>query len=139
MSRTKKKKYYSENFKREAVLTYESSEKSAAEICRLLDISCGSLLRKWCMIYGKQEGKDTSSQGNKLKKDNKISADDISAQHERDASRIADLEGEVKRLRQALGNHAAKDYLATLREESWRELSAPQTLQAVEKLVAKKL
>lgn len=43
---------YSEDFKREAVSTYEASGKSYAEICRLLDISYGSVLQNWCVLYG---------------------------------------------------------------------------------------
>ena len=42
---------YSEAFKREAVATYDASGKSWAEICQLLDISCGSLLQNWSVLY----------------------------------------------------------------------------------------
>jgi len=48
------RRYYSEDFKREAVATYETSGKSRTEICRLLDISCGSLLRDRSVLYGSQ-------------------------------------------------------------------------------------
>ncbi len=60
MSGTKLKKRvhrrnYSEDFKREAVATYEVSGKSRSEICRLLDISCGSLLKNWSVVYSSQK------------------------------------------------------------------------------------
>jgi hypothetical protein len=41
--------------------------------------------------------------------------------------------------KQALGNHAVKDYLAELREESWREISSESGLKEVERRVSKKL
>ena len=53
--------------------------------------------------------------------------------------RICELEAEVKHLKQALGNHAVKDYLAELREESWREISSEAALKEVERRVSKKL
>jgi hypothetical protein len=56
-----------------------------------------------------------------------------------DAERISALEEEVKRLKQALVNHAVKDYLAELREESWREISSEVALKEVERRVSKKL
>ena len=49
------RRYYSENFKREAVATYGASGKSRSEICRLLDISCGSLLKNWSVLYSGQK------------------------------------------------------------------------------------
>jgi transposase-like protein len=60
MSETKLKKqhcrrYYSENFKKEAVATYEESGKSRAEICQSLDISCSSLLKNWSVLYSAQK------------------------------------------------------------------------------------
>ncbi|MFT6213436.1 MAG: transposase-like protein [Alphaproteobacteria bacterium] len=92
-----RRRHYSEDFKREAVATYEASGKSRTKICRLLDISCGSLLQNWSVLYGSQ-----------------------------------------KRLKQALGNHAVKDYLSELREESWREISSESALKEVDKRVSKK-
>jgi len=133
----KKKRNYSEDFKKEAVATYEASGKSKAEICRLLDISCGGLLRKWCVVYSTQ--KTPSSKGQSLQSKNTSSEGTVSSQKSSDSAKIAYLEEEVKRLRQILGNHAAKDYLAELREESWRELSPQSTLKDVDRLVAKKL
>ena len=56
-----------------------------------------------------------------------------------EADRICELEAEVKRLKQALGNHAVKDYLSELREESWREISSEAALKEVERRVSKKL
>ena len=56
-----------------------------------------------------------------------------------ETSRIASFEAGVKRLKQALGNHAVKDYLAELREESWREITSQTALKAVERRVSKKL
>jgi hypothetical protein len=56
-----------------------------------------------------------------------------------EAIRICELEAEVKRLKQALGNHAVKDFLSELREESWREISSEEALKEVERRVAKKL
>ena len=56
-----------------------------------------------------------------------------------EASRIYELEAEIKRLKQALGNHAVKDFLSELREESWREISSNEALKEVERRVSKKL
>lgn len=110
MSASVKKKLrrrnYSEAFKREAVSTYETSSKSYAEISRLLDISCGSLLKQWCVLYG--------SNKKALKKEAPMTSDDISPlslhspEKSVDKERISALEVEVKQLRQALGNQAAK-------------------------------
>jgi transposase-like protein len=46
---------YSDDFKGEAVSTYEASGKSREEICQLLDISCGSLLKNGCVLYTGQK------------------------------------------------------------------------------------
>ena len=132
-----RRRNYSEAFKREAVSTYEASSKSYAEICRLLDISCGSLLKQWCVLYG--------SNKKALKKEAPMTSDDISPpslhspEKSADKERISALEAEVKHLRQALGNQAAKDYLAGLREESWREICPSGSAKKVDQLVSKKL
>ncbi|MFT6072066.1 MAG: hypothetical protein ACJARD_001490 [Alphaproteobacteria bacterium] len=64
---------------------------------------------------------------------------DSSDKNIQEATRIARLEAEVKRLKQALGNHAVKDYLSELREESWREISSESALKEVDKRISKKL
>lgn len=130
------RRYYSEDFKREAVATYEASGKSRAEICRLLDISCGSLLRDWSVLYGAQ--KRPRKNNIFMTKAPQIPSSSSDEKTE-EATRIASLEAEVKRLKQALGNHAVKDYLAELREESWREISSEAALKEVERRVSKKL
>jgi transposase-like protein len=127
---------YSEDFKREAVATYEASGKSRAEICRLLDISCGSLLQNWSVLYGGQKRPRKSSIA--MTKYPKTPSDS-SDENTQETTRIASLEAEVKCLKQALGNHAVKDYLAELREESWREISSESALKEVDKRVSKKL
>jgi transposase-like protein len=145
MSGTKLKKrhrrrYYSENFKREAVATYEASGKSRAEICQLLDISCGSLLQNWSVLYSAQKRHRKSNIA--MIKDTKppsTSETITKPSNSTEAVRICELEAEVKRLKQALGNHAVKDYLAELREESWREISSEAALKEVERRVSKKL
>ena len=63
---------------------------------------------------------------------------DIQPSRPEDAAKIASMEEEIRHLRQALGNHAVKEYLAELREESWREVTNPETAKEVEKMVAKK-
>ena len=132
-----RRRNYSEAFKREAVSTYEASPKSYAEISRLLDISCGSLLKQWCVLYG--------SNKKALKKEAPMTSDNISTsalhspERSSDQERILALEAEVKQLRQALGNQAAKDYLAGLREESWREICPSGSAKKVDQLVSKKL
>jgi transposase-like protein len=127
---------YSEDFKREAVATYEASGKSRSEICRLLDISCGSLLKEWSVVYSSQKRprKSISMTKNPPKSE---TINDLEKTAE--AMRICELEAEVKRLKQALGNHAVKDFLSELREESWREISSKEALKEVERRVAKKL
>lgn len=132
-----RRRYYSEDFKQEAVATYEASGKSRTEICRLLDISCGSLLRDWSVLYGSQ--KQPRKSNISMTKAPKIALSSSSGDKSEEASRIASLEAEVKRLKQALGNHAVKDYLAELREESWREISSEAALKEVERRVSKKL
>jgi transposase-like protein len=138
-TRVRKEHYrrnYSEDFKREAVATYEASGKSRAEICRLLDISCGSLLKEWSMVYSSQKrSRKSISMTKNLPKSEIINEPEKTAE----AVRICELEAEVKRLKQALGNHAVKDFLAELREESWREISSKEALKEVERRVAKKL
>lgn len=134
----RKKRIYSEDFKREAVATYEASEKSLAEICRLLDISAVSVLRRWCVVYGKQNRKrDHMQPPKKHDKAASVNGADHRSNPE-DAAKILALEEENRRLRQVLGTHAMKEYLAELREESWRELTNPETAKEVEKHVAKK-
>lgn len=130
------RRYYSEDFKREGVVTYEVSDKSRAEICRLLDISCSSLLQKWSLLYGKQRHPQKSNIS--MTKDKKTPASSSGDKTE-EISRIANLEAEVKRLKKALGNHSVKDYLSELREEIWREISSEAALNEVERRVSKKL
>lgn len=131
---------YSEDFKREAVATYEASGKSRSEICRLLDISCGSLLKSWSVLYSGQKRHRKSNIA--MIKDTKppsTSETITKPSKSTEADRICELEAEVKRLKQALGNHAVKDFLSELREESWREISTEEALKEVERRVAKKL
>ena len=134
------RRLYSEEFKQEAVATYEASGKSAAEICRLLDISCGSLLRKWCKQYGSNKSslKRETSMPKMPQSSSSTDSSNIKSSSE-EADRIIALEGEIKRLKQVLANQAVKDYLAELREESWREMTSEATLKEVEKRVSKKL
>ena len=127
---------YNEDFKRESVATYEAPGKSGSEICRLLDISCGSLLQNWSVLYSGQKPPRKSTII--MTKSPKISSTS-SDENTQDTTRIASLEAEVKQLKQALGNHAVKDYLAELREESWREISSESALKEVDKRVSKKL
>jgi transposase-like protein len=127
---------YSEDFKREAVATYEASGKSRAEICRLLDISCGSLLKEWSVLYSDQKRPRKSISMTKKPPKSEIINEPANTL---ETIRICELEAEVKRLKQALGNHAVKDFLAELREESWREISSKEALKEVERRVAKKL
>lgn len=130
---------YSDDFKREAVATYEGSGKSRAEICRLLDISCGSLLKNWSVVYSVQKSPRKSSAMTKNPKNLSISEAINEPENTTEAVRICELEAEVKRLKQALGNHAVRDFLSELREESWREISSKEALKEVERRVAKKL
>ena len=144
MSGTKLKKEqhrrnYSDDFKREAVATYEASGKSRAEICKLLDISCGSLLKNWCVLYTGQKSPRKSSSMTKKQKKPPIFETHNQPSKSTEALRICELEAEVKRLKQALGNHAVKDFLSELREESWREISSKEALKEVERRVSKKL
>lgn len=136
MKKQARRRYYSEDFKREAVATYEASGKSRTQICRLLDISCGSLLQNWSVLYSGQKHPRKSTII--MTKSPKISSTS-SDENTQDTTRIASLEAEVKQLKQALGNHAVKDYLAELREESWREISSESALKEVDKRVSKKL
>ena len=130
------RRYYSDDFKRESVATYEASGKNLAAICRLLDISSGSLLRKWSVIYSSQKRPRKSSIAMiKSTKSPQINQPSNSTEE----SRICELEAEIKRLKQALGNHAVKDFLSELREESWREISSNEALKEVERRVSKKL
>jgi transposase-like protein len=112
---------YSEEFKREAVSSYEASGKSRSEICRLLDISSGSLLKNWSMLYSEKK-RPRKSRIVMIKDPKNSPISEAMNEHAApsEATRICELEAEVKRLKQALGNHAVKDYLAELREESWR-------------------
>ena len=138
LKQEKKKRVYSEDFKREAVSTYECSSKSIAEICRLMDITNESVLRRWIVLYGKRNSKRDHMET--LKKDAKsaIFKNSISPSKSEDVARILALEEEIRHLRQVLGTHAVKEYLAELREESWREMTNSETAKEVEKLVAKK-
>ena len=138
LSKKRVKRSYSEDFKKEAVLTYEASDKSLAEICRLLDITNESILRRWIVLYGKQSSKREPMKS--LKKDTQTASckSGISPSKPEDAARILALEEEIKHLRQVLGTHAVKEYLAELREESWREVTNSETAKEVERMVAKK-
>lgn len=136
------RRIYREDFKREAVLMYENSGKSFAEICRLLEISSASSLRRWSMLYSKQKNHRGHMKVVKSSPKSSIPRPEhthnISASNSEDKAKILALEEEVRQLRQVLGTHAVKDYLSELREESWRELTNSSTLQEVEKRVAKK-
>lgn len=136
MKKQPHRRNYSEDFKREAVATYEASGKSRSEICRLLDISCGSLLKNWSVVYSSQKrSRKSISMTKNPPKSEIINEPEKTAE----AMRICELEEAVKRLKQALGNHAVKDFLSELREESWREISSKEALKEVERRVAKKL
>lgn len=132
------KRSYSEDFKREAVSTYEGSDKSVAEICRLMDITNESILRRWCVLYGKRNSKRDGMQS--LKKNVKVASckSEVQSSKPEDATRILALEEEIRHLRQVLGTHAVKEYLAELREESWREITNSDMAKEVERMVAKK-
>ena len=131
---------YSDDFKREAVATYEASGKSRAEICKLLDISCGSLLKNWCVLYtGKKRHRKSNIAMIKETRSSSTSETMTKPANTAESLRICELEAEVKRLKQALGNHAVKDFLSELREESWREISSKEALKEVERRVSKKL
>ncbi len=142
LKKARKHRVYSEDFKREAVAMYEASDKTLPEICRLLDISCESVLNRWRVIYGKAKSKrgSMSQTPNKADKSNEISKlKDISPMAKSDdAARILDLEDEVRQLRRVLSSHAVREYLAELREESWREVTDAETAKEVERRVAKK-
>ena len=94
-------------------------------------------MKQWCVLYGLNK--------KALKKEAPMTSDDIStsATHSptrsADKERISALEAEVKQLKKALGNQAAKDYLAGLREESWREICPSGSAKKVDQLVSKKL
>ena len=133
----KQRRIYSEDFKREAVLSYENSTKTCAEIYQLLDISCESVLRRWCVIYGQKNHKRKPMQQLKSGKVTSIKQE-LQSSNAEEAARILALEEEVRSLRQALGTHAVKAYLAELREESWREITSPQIAKKMDKIVAKK-
>lgn len=142
LKKARKHRVYSEDFKREAVAMYEKTNKSLAEICRLLDISCGSTLRDWIVLYGKAKSKRGSmpQTPNKPDKINETShlIDVPQIAKSDDAARILDLEDEVRQLRRVLSTHAVREYLAELREESWREVTDAETAKEVERRVAKK-
>ena len=133
----KQRRIYSEDFKREAVLSYENSTKTCAEICQFLDISCESVLRRWCVIYGQKTSKRKSMQQPKSGKVVSIK-EKLQLSKIEETARILALEEENCSLRQALGTHAVKAYLAELREESWREMTNPEIAKEVDKIVAKK-
>lgn len=71
--------------------------------------------------------------------DNNASPPSHAPETAKDKDRISALEAEVKQLKQALGNQAAKDYLSGLREESWREICPSGSAKKVDQLVSKKL
>jgi transposase-like protein len=148
---------YSEEFKKEAVLMHEASGKSRREICGLLEISCEGLLYDWSLKYGtkkrsvsgvktvrKESFMVKSSDDMSIKMANsgkstavKIVESDETAQEGR--AELLRLKAENKRLKQALSNHAVKEFLAELREESWREISSLEAVAEVERRVSKKL
>jgi hypothetical protein len=105
-----------------------------------LDISCGSLLKNWCVLYTGQKRRRKSNIA--MINDTKSSSTSetiTNSANTAEALRICELEAEVKRLKQALGNHAVKDFLSEFREESWREISSKEALKEVERRVSKKL
>jgi hypothetical protein len=63
---------------------------------------------------------------------------EVHASKPEDVAKILVLEEEIRHLRQVLGTHAVKEYLAELREESWREVTNAETAKEVERIVAKK-
>jgi transposase-like protein len=148
---------YNEEFKREAVLMQEASGKSCREICQLLEISCEGLLYHWSLKYGtkkrsvsgiktvrKESFMAKSSDDMLIKMANsgeftavRIVKSDESAREEK--AELLRLKSENKRLKQALSNHAVKEFLAELREESWREISSAEAVAEVDKRVSKKL
>lgn len=142
----KKHRAYSEDFKREAVSTYEASGKSASEICRLLDISSGVLLKQWSVVYGqKHKKRDHMTEQKSHEKTVAVKSNEKSllkgeahTSKPEDVAKILVLEEEIRHLRQVLGTHAVKEYLAELREESWREVTNAETAKEVERIVAKK-
>ena len=138
VSKKRVKRSYSEDFKKEAVATYEANDKSLSEICRLMDITNESILRRWCVLYGKPSSKREPMQP--LKQDSKAASckREVYPSKPEDAARILALEEENKHLRQVLGTHAVKEYLAELREESWQEITNSEMAKEVERMVAKK-
>ena len=64
VSNKRDRRTYSEDFKREAVSTYEASGKSMTEICRLLDIASVTTLSRWIVLYGKRKQKNMSMKSN---------------------------------------------------------------------------
>ena len=137
VKRRMRRRNYSEAFKKDAVSTYEASDKSYSEICKLLDISCGSILKRWCVLYGwhkKALNRTQSMAANHISSPSSHSPERV-----QDKERITVLEAEVKKLKQALGTHAAKEYLSDLREASWQEISPSGSAKKVDHLVSKKL
>ena len=148
---------YNEEFKKEAVLMHEASGKSRREICQLLEISCKGLLYHWSLKYGTKRrcvdskkpvrkesfmAKSSYDKSIKMAKSDasmaiKIVESDESAREEK--AELLRLKAENKRLKQALSNHAVKEFLAELREESWREISSAEAVAEVDKRVSKKL
>ena len=138
LERRKRNRVYSEDFKREAVAMYEASDKSLPEICRLLEISSVSVLNRWRMLYGSENSKRVSMKILNSEKKDTICQRDVHQSKPEDVAKIANLEEEIRHLRQVLGTHAVKEYLAKLREESWREVTDAATAKEVERMVAKK-
>lgn len=134
----KKNRVYSEDFKREAVSMYENSPKTCEEVFRLMDISAVSVLNRWRVIYGSQKMKRGDMKDLKGRIKEASFKREVQLSKSDDAAKIAGLEDEVRHLRQILGTHAVKEYLAKLREESWREITTPETAKEVDKIVAKK-
>jgi transposase-like protein len=142
LKKQRKHRIYSEDFKREAVAMYEASDKTLPEICRLLDISCESVLNRWRVLYGKPKSKRGCMSQTPKKPDNINEMSDLKdvsqVSKSDDAVRILALEDEVRQLRRVLSTHAVREYLAELREESWREVTDVETAKEVERRVAKK-
>lgn len=96
----KRNRVYSEDFKREAVSTYKASDKSVAEICRLMDITNESILRRWCVLYGKQSNKRDHMQSSQQNTKVASHKSEVQASKPEDVARILALEEEIRHLRQ---------------------------------------
>ena len=101
---------YSEDFKREVVSTYEASGKSISEICRLLDIASVSTLSRWIVLYGKCKQKNMSMKSEVKKSAQEHHCNSMHrSERSDDAAKIANLEAEIRHLREILGTNAVRE------------------------------